>query len=105
LTCNPARITVQEERTGQGRPTKFYELNTANKANKANKANNKQPRGFAGGFDDREQSEPSELTPPDSSQVRTVRELENSAATRMDAGSSPSSLTSQPKTETVEVDL
>lgn len=102
LTCNPARITVQEERTGQGRPTKFYELNTANKANKAN---NKQPRGFAGGFDDREQSEPSELTPPDSSQVRTVRELENSAATRMDAGSSPSSLTSQPKTETVEVDL
>jgi hypothetical protein len=30
LTCNPPHITVQEDRSGPGRPTKFYEL-AANK--------------------------------------------------------------------------
>lgn len=102
LTCNPARITVQEERTGHGRPTKVYELNTANKANKANF---KQASGFAGGFDDREQTEPRELIIADSSQVLTTGELDSTSATRMDTGSSPSLLTSPPNTETVEVDL
>lgn len=99
LSCNPPRITVQEERIGQGRPTKFYELHDANKANYAN---NKQPRGFAVNFEVREQSEQSEQTPAgssDSSQVRIVRELQKESATRMDAASSPSSHSSHTQAE------
>ena len=61
LTCNPPHITVQEERSGLGRPTKFYEL----AANKVNYANNKQPRGFAVDVDLHEQSEVSEQSHPE----------------------------------------
>lgn len=92
LGCNPPRVVVEEERTGQGRPTKFYELCAANKAKKANF---KQPRGFAADSDNRELSEPSEQNPCDSSQVRTVREHQKRAATRIDAESSPNSHSSQ----------
>ena len=73
LSCNPPLIAVQEDRSGQGRPTKFYEL----AANKANYANNQQPRGLAAGLETREQSEVSEQTAQDSElvhQVRIVRE-------------------------------
>ena len=90
---------LEEERIGQGRPTKFYELHDANKANYAN---NKQPRGFAVNFEVREQSEQSEQTPAgssDSSQVRIVRELQKESATRMDAASSPSSHSSHTQAE------
>ncbi len=100
LSCNPARITVHEDRSGAGRPTKFYEL----AANKANKANNEHPCGFAGDFEIREQSELSpgcELSPRDSSQVRIVRELSNQPQTRMDIDSSLSSLSSHAVSETV----
>ena len=105
LTCNPPRITVQEERIGQGRPTKFYELHAANKANYAN---NKQTRGFAANFELREQSEQSELTKDcnsDSSQVRIVREHQKKAETRMNAASSPNSHSSQTHAENVEIEL
>lgn len=93
LTCNPPRIVVEEDRTGQGRPTKFYELNSANKAKKANF---QQPRGFAADFGNCEQSEPGEQTTDDSSQVRNGREQKNRAETRIDAGSSPNSHSSRP---------
>lgn len=90
LTAVPPRIVVEEERSGPGRPTKFYELT----ANKANKAKNERQRGFAKGSACREQSEPCELDHSDaahSSQVRIVREAKSEAAARMDAGTSRSS--------------
>ena len=104
LSCNPPRILVQEDRTGAGRPTKFYELG----ANKANKANNEHPCGFAGDFAVCEQSEVSpecELSPGDSSQVRIVRELSNQPQTRASIDSSHSSLSSRPGAENSEVEV
>ena len=69
LSCNPPRITVQEDRSGPGRPTKFYKL----AANKANYANNPQPRGFAADVEPGEQSEASEQTTHGPELVRQVR--------------------------------
>lgn len=97
LTSNPPRIVVEEDRTGPGRPTKFYELYAANKANKAN---NKKPRGFAQDFEAGEQSEHCEQTPGDSSQVRRVREHKNPPETRINIESSLVSHSSQDETET-----
>lgn len=93
LSNNPPRIVVTEDRSGDGRPTKFYEL----AANYANKAKNEQRRGFAADSEVCELSEVSpsgELSPGHSSQVRIVRELSNRAATRADTHSSHSSLSS-----------
>ena len=98
LSCNPPRITVQEDRSGAGRPTKFYEL----AANKANYANNEHPCGFAGDFASGELSELSpecELSPGDSSQVRIVRELSKQPQTRTSADCSLSSHSSRPNPE------
>ena len=96
LSANPPRIVVEEDRSQPGRPTKFYTNSTANYANKAN---NKHRRGLAGDFEVREQSEQSELTPIDSSQVRIVREQTNRPETRMDIDCSLTSHSSQPETE------
>ena len=60
LTANPQRLSVEEDRSQPGRPTKFYTISTANYANYAN---NEHRRGFSGDFDVREQSELCELTP------------------------------------------
>lgn len=96
LTCNPPRIVVEEDRSGPGRPTKFYELNSANKANKANF---KQTCGLGPDFEGCEQCEHSEQTTCDSSQVRRVREHQNLPGTRINIESSPVSHSSQGETE------
>lgn len=100
LASTPPRIVVEEDRSQQGRPPKFYSLWTANYANKAN---NKHRRGFEGDFDVREQSELAqngELSPEgDSSQVRIVRELRNPSETRMDTDNSHSSHASSESAE------
>ena len=94
LSCNPPLIAVQEDRSGQGRPTKFYEL----AANKANYANNQQPRGLAASLETREQSEVSEQTAQDSElvhQVRIVSEPSKSPDIRASIDCSLSSHSSQ----------
>ncbi len=99
LSCNPPRITIDEDRSGAGRPTKFYQLG----ANYANKANNEHPCGFAGDFEVREQSELNpigELSPGDSSQVRIVREVTKPLETRASIDCSLTSLSSHPYSET-----
>ena len=104
LSCNPPRITVHEDRSGAGRPTKFYELS----ANKANYANNKQPRGFAADFEVREQSEvipECELSTGDSSQVRLVREVPKPLETRASIDSSLTSHSSHADFENEEIDV
>ena len=104
LSCNPPRITIDEDRSGAGRPTKFYQLC----ANKANKANNEYPRGFAGDFEVREQSEVTqigELTPVDSSQVRIVREVTKPLETRASIDTSLTSHSSPPYSEIAGIDL
>ncbi|WP_240523534.1 DUF3987 domain-containing protein [Polaromonas sp. AER18D-145] len=47
LSSNPPRITVEEDRSAPGRPTKFYQFTTANYANKAN---NEHPCGLEHDF-------------------------------------------------------
>ena len=99
LSCNPPRITIDEDRSGAGRPTKFYQLS----ANKANKANNEQSRGFAGDFEVCEQSEVTstgELSRADTSQVRIVSEASKPLETRASIDCSLISLSSPPYTET-----
>nr|WP_218510912.1 DUF3987 domain-containing protein [Variovorax sp. dw_308] len=95
LTTTPPRIVVEEERTGHGRPTKFYEL----AAKKAKKAKNEQPRGNARDSDPREVGEQSEVSPapvpPNTSQLRKLREHQNQAESPAIACSSLTSLTSQ----------
>ena len=93
LTCNPPHITVHEDRSGPGRPTKFYEL-AANKANKANYANNQQPRGFAADVRLLEQSEVSEQSHPEPELVRQVRIVSDASKTPETRASLDSSLTS-----------
>lgn len=73
---------MEEDRSAQGRPTKFYQLTCANYANKAN---NEQTRGFKAGYKDCEQSEASELftdAPELVSKVCIVREEEKLQQTR-----------------------
>ena len=101
LTCNPPHITVQEERSGPGRPTKFYEL----AANKVNYANNKQPRGFAVDVDLHEQSEVrevSEQSHPEPELVRQVRIVSDASKTPETRASLDSSLTSHSSQVVVE---
>ena len=100
LTANPARIVVEEDRAGKGRPTKFYEL----PAKKAKYAKDKDSCGFAGDSDQRavrEISQNSEISVgAETSQLRMFRETENQPQTRASIDSSPTSLTSQPEMET-----
>lgn len=103
LTAVPPRIEVEEDRSGPGRPTKFYEL----AANKAKYANNKQPRGFAGDSSAGEQSERSKQTPSAAaivSQVRIVSEPPKSTQTRASVECSPSSHSSPPESGTLPND-
>lgn len=88
LKANPPHVQVAEDRTQPGRPIKHYSICAANYAKKANYEH---PRGFAGDFPGREQSEVCELSPEDSSQVRIVREQSNQPKTRASIGSSHSS--------------
>ncbi|PJI96446.1 uncharacterized protein DUF3987 [Acidovorax sp. 69] len=90
LSCNPPLVTVQENRSGAGRPTKFYEL----AANKVNYANNKQPRGFAADVGLHEQSEVSEQSHPYPALVRQVRIVSDASKTPETLASLDSSLTS-----------
>lgn len=101
LSSNPPAITVEEDRTGPGRPTKFYQLHAANKAKYAN---NQQPRGSAPDCVDREQSEQSEQSEVSElsgdetelvSKVRIVREGSEAAAIRASIDSSLISHSSQ----------
>lgn len=95
LSANPARIRVEEDRSGGGRPVKYYEL----VANYANEPNYEQPRGFAADSGPCEQSEKSEIPPQSGdlvSKVRIVREPLKPAVTRADI---ESSLSSPPATE------
>ena len=98
LTCNPPHITVQEERSGPGRPTKFYEL----AANKVNYANNKQPRGFAVDVDLHEKSEVSEQSHTEPELVRQVRIVSDASKTPETRASLDSSLTSHSSQAVVE---
>ncbi|MCZ2103545.1 MAG: DUF3987 domain-containing protein [Burkholderiales bacterium] len=101
LTCNPPHITVQEDRSGPGRPTKFYEL----AANKANYANNQQPRGFAADVGLHEQSEASEQSQSDPElvrQFRIVSDASNPPETRASLDSSLTSHSSQVVSESEE---
>lgn len=101
LTCNPPRITVQEDRSGPGRPTKFYEL----AANKANHANNQQTRGFAADIGLNAESEVSEKSHPDAElvrQVRIVSDASNPPETHASIDSSLTSHSSQAVSESEE---
>ena len=94
LTCNPPHVTVHEDRSGPGRPTKFYEL----AANNANYTNNQQPRGFAADVGLHEQSEVSEQSHSDPElvrQVRIVSDASNPPETRASLDSSLTSHSSQ----------
>lgn len=105
LSSNPPRITVEEDRRAPGRPTKFYQLMTANYANKANY---EQPCGLAADFEVCEQSEVSELTPTEGDLLRIVRLVskgQKTAVTRMDIDTSHSSLSSHADSENCEVDI
>ena len=98
LTCNPPHVTVHEDRSGPGRPTKFYEL----AANNANYTNNQQPRGFAADVGLHEQSEVSEQSHSDPElvrQVRIVSEASNPPETRASLDSSLTSHSSQAVSE------
>lgn len=101
LACNPPHITVHEDRSGPGRPTKFYEL----AANKANYANNQQSRGFGADVGSHEQSEVSEQSHSSSGlvrQVRIVSEAPNPPETRASLDSSLTSHSSQVVVESEE---
>ena len=98
LSANPARIRVEEDRSGGGRPVKFYEL----AANYANKANYEQPRGFEADSEPCEQSEQSELTHLGGDlvrKVRIVREASKTAGSPADVESSHSSHSSHVEEE------
>lgn len=95
LSANPARIRVEEDRSGPGRPVKFYELAT----NYANKANYERPRGLSADSGPCEPSEQCELLPLGSDLVRNVRGPSIPAGSRADTESSPSSPSSLPATE------
>jgi|GEM_PF-2389179 len=104
LSCNPPRITVHEDRSGAGRPTKFYELT----AKYAKNAKNEQPCGFAADFADGEVSEESEVTSTDGGLLRKLRILrkdEKSPETLASIDSSLTSLTSHADSENIEVDV
>lgn len=104
LAANPAQVRVEEDRSGGGRPVKFYEL----VANYANKANYQQPRGFAADSGPCESSEQSEKTTQVRglvSKVRTVCEPSNSAGALADVESSLSSHSSPPATESSVVEV
>lgn len=101
LSSNPPRVTVEEDRSAPGRPTKFYQLM---RANYANNAKYQQPRGFAADFDDCEVSELSELSSIDGDLLRIVskvRKDEKSPQTRASIESSLTSHSSQPDLENV----
>jgi len=105
LTSNPPRIVVEDVRTGQGRPTKFYELAAKN----AKKAKNEHPCGFAGDFDTCEVSEVTqnrEVSPDgDTSQLRILRTAKNPAENRASIETSLTSLTSHAKSEPAEKEV
>jgi hypothetical protein len=93
LAAAPPRIVVKEDRSGSGRPTKFYEL----AANNANNANNKQRRGFVVDSSRREESEQSAESGELVCQVRNAREGQKPPETRANAECSPSSPHQDPK--------
>lgn len=99
LTTTPPRIEVYENRTGPGRPTKFYRLT----ANNAKKAKNDHSCGFAGDFGLREVSEQSEVNAicvaTDTSQLRLLRKQQGRPETHANASTSLSSLSSRGKKE------
>ncbi|QHE88917.1 DUF3987 domain-containing protein [Hydrogenophaga sp. BPS33] len=104
LTATPPRIVVEEDRSGPGRPTKFYELS----ANKANYANNKQRRAVQADSGPGEESERSEQKPIGtevSSQVRIVSEEQKPPGDRAHAQCSPSSHSSPADEENAEARL
>lgn len=87
LSCNPPCITVHEDRSRAGRPTKFYELT----ANKANYANNKPSYGFEADIAIFKQSEVREQTASDQTLVRKVHIFRNaSKPTETSASINPS---------------
>jgi hypothetical protein len=97
LTANPPGIVVHEERTGHGRPTKFY---TPNANELTNFTNNKHPCGFADSSCPNTNNELNELRVGDSSLVRMAAESTNQAQTRMDASVSSISLVRSADSET-----
>lgn len=103
LTATPPRIVVEEERTGQGRPTKFYQL----AAKYAKKAKNEESRGIAADSTAREVSEESEVTrvqdAANTSQLRILRGEPNQPESRANAGSSLTSHSSQGDEEVIEL--
>ncbi len=99
LTSNPPRITVEDDRGGQGRPKKFYQVTPANYANKANYEHS---CGFAADSGVCELSELSELTTDDVDlvrKVRIVRKTEKQAETRASIDCSHSSHSSHADSE------
>lgn len=90
LTANPPRIVVEQDRTGAGRPTKFYHL-PAKYASNANKAGSGK---FTGGTVAGEQREEGELSVGLTAQTRIVRAIEETPQTLSWAASSPISQSS-----------
>lgn len=110
LKCSPPRIQVQEDRSGGGRPTKFYEL----AANNANYANNQNSHGSVAYSSACEQSELRDKETHDSQIVdivRIAREVSKSLHTQASNDcslTSPNSRADSKKDddlEDVEVDL
>lgn len=90
LTATPPRIVVGEDRSGAGRPRKFYRL-PAKYASNANKA---QGDAFVGRITAGEQCEEGELSVGLTSQTRIVREVNEVPQTLSCANSSPISQSS-----------
>lgn len=90
LAANPPQIVVTEDRSGGGRPAKFYQL----PANYAHKANNELRRGFAGDSAPGEQGVKSELSATLCSQSRMVRSYQELQQTGSSIDSSRNSLSS-----------
>lgn len=95
LSANPAQVRVKEDRSGGGRPVKFYELAETY----ANKASYQQPHGLAANPGPCEQSEQTTQVRGLVGKVRTLCEPSKPAGARADIESSLSSLTWPPATE------
>lgn len=91
LSSNPPRITVEEDRRAQGRPTKSYRPRSAKNAKNAK---NEQPRGLAADFDAFEVCEVSEVTQTNGDLLSKLRKLRNDEKHLLTRASIDSSLTS-----------
>jgi hypothetical protein len=81
LTASPPRVLIEEDRTGSGRPTKFYRL----AAKQAKQAKNEAACGFAPDSDPCEESEISEKTPAASSELLSQNSILSTPPNRLES--------------------